>query len=351
MKDRTEIELRIINERTQPASTSTAAASAAATSADAHNTLANLPHDLLESEIGIRLSRADKYHLARMRNKNLYAIFKESAKLYVREFFLSVIHSEEKTILGMLAANQALLLEAATFTYCGRKFENRTALQLMLSQGNTGMITKLKPYFAKLPHGQEEMAKQFYAQFPHGIDQTEPFDFTNITRAIIKSSPAERLAAQWGGQNTFSKALTQFKLKFDACLWQANTFSPNYLLEAFTVYAREFYNFKNWDQRDSFWEAVVGHVADKLLEKAFYLDVGRQLSQEAEHFTTCDPDTLGFGGGYLYYFSFFGIRFARLERTSCVTTMVSSLKKHLDSQIEELETLCAVNSTQPSQRR
>lgn len=214
-----------------------------------------------QATIEKHLLSSDKYNVSRV-CKRFHSLFKDPAAQYVCQFLRHAIQGEEVSVLAMLEKTPSLLLEMGTVVdYTNRTFAKLTVFELLISAGDTDMLTKVIPFFDRLPHGQEEKVRQFRAQFPDGIVKQVPYNFDNLVTVITQSSNADIHAALAKQQDNspLCQALNQFREAFTLCSHKEKIFNPQHLLKAFAIYKDQFESW-DWGQRDLFLRQVIGFV-------------------------------------------------------------------------------------------
>ncbi|MDP1604301.1 MAG: hypothetical protein Q8M03_13660, partial [Legionella sp.] len=128
-----------------------------------------------------------------------------------------------------------------------------TPFQAALGAGDKPMWNMMLPYFEGLEQG--EALRQFHKQFPNGIKDDVSAEqlkihYNALAFAIINDED-HGLSAIEGCR----KALTSQKK-----ITKGKHFNLQHLLAAYQAYIDNFKALVNWDNRDIFWQKVVGYV-------------------------------------------------------------------------------------------
>ncbi|HAU0673210.1 TPA: hypothetical protein JBG80_12150 [Legionella pneumophila] len=190
----------------------------------------------------------------RLTSKTLNGVvFSELNPRAAQKLLTHVVKGEQAKAQAMIEKNPGLLLiKAKAIDYSGRTIIG-TAFQGALGAGDKPMWEMMLPYFKDLKEG--EALRQFHEQFPHGIEDEvsaqELKDYYNAIASAIIHDEDHGLSVIAG----FRKEITSQKE-----ITQGKHFNLQHLLAAYQAYAANFNAFTNWENRDLFWQKVIGYV-------------------------------------------------------------------------------------------
>lgn len=171
-----------------------------------------------------------------------------------------VVYGEQEQAEAMIKANPRLLLiQTQAIDYSGRTIIG-TAFQAALGAEDERMWAMIQPYFTQLESAiegfsaQEEMKKQFNGQFPEGLTDApasdlQPF-YNELATAISNSEDSGDAAIE-----AFRSKITERKE-----VKSGKHFNMQHLIAAYLAYIDNFDTLATWDNRDKFWQKVIGYV-------------------------------------------------------------------------------------------
>jgi len=201
-------------------------------------------------------------------------------KQQVNTLVEEVVRGEESEALWILKRFPLLLLTSGKAEDYSRRTVQATPFQAALCAGDSDLCRGMMN-IAKKHNMENQLRAQLEAVFPDGIEahvaqqKQTAFNFDAIVRAITKASDAELQAAlnRKGTQLTqtdearekpdnqlnLTEALNRFREQFAEVSQADIVFNPYHLLLAFERHDQEFGHW-SWNQRDLFWQQVVGWV-------------------------------------------------------------------------------------------
>ena len=186
-------------------------------------------------------------------------------KLAVNQLVEYIVLGNEAKAKEMLEANPKLLLKKGIATdYSGRIIKG-TAFQAALGAEDERMWAMMKPYFEflqkdeQIESAQEEMLKQFNRQFPDGIQPSET-DTKAIHAYYQKLAGSIADAADGAAKNAIITDLRANLNTNRQTVTHGKHFNMQHLLAAYKAYVDNFDRLANWNNRDMFWQQVIGYV-------------------------------------------------------------------------------------------
>jgi hypothetical protein len=163
-----------------------------------------------------------------------------------------VVLGEEAKAQEMLEASPSLLLiPSRAVDYSGRTIIAKP-FQAAIGAGDKPMWEMMLPYFAELDP--QELRNQFQAWFPHGIDDIPAAqlqgDYNAIALAIISDEDL--------GHSKIEQLRVNLTSQKEITIGQH--FNLQHLVAAYQAYVEHFDALGNWDNRDLFWQKVIGFV-------------------------------------------------------------------------------------------
>ncbi|HAU1150629.1 TPA: hypothetical protein JBI12_01530 [Legionella pneumophila] len=163
-----------------------------------------------------------------------------------------VVKGEQDKAQALIEKNPGLLLiKSKAVDYSGRTIVG-TAFQAAIGSGDKPMWEMMLPYFECLEQG--EALRQFQGQFPSGIEETPAAElkayYDAIALAIIHDED-HGLSVIEG----FRKEITCQKE-----ITQGKHFNLQHLIAVYQSYIDNFHALGNWNNRDLFWQKVIGYV-------------------------------------------------------------------------------------------
>lgn len=164
-----------------------------------------------------------------------------------------VVKGEQSQALAMIETRPRLLLiTSEARDYSDGRTIQQTAFEAALCAGDNIMA---KAILAHLDAG--EAARQFSNAFPKGIEQhteelkTKAYDFSEIIDAILK-----------GDNDILCDKVNQFHqaMAGEKTISQGAHFNMYHLSNAYQAYAQNFDNFTTWENRDYFWQKIIGFI-------------------------------------------------------------------------------------------
>ncbi len=144
------------------------------------------------------------------------------------------------------------MIKAKAKDYSGRTILG-TAFQAAIGAGDKPMWEMMLPYFAGLEKG--EALRQFHEQFPEGIeDEVSAEDLKEYYNAIALAI----ISHKDQGLSAIEKFRKQ--IAFQGEITQGKHFNLQHLIAAYQTYIDYFDALTNWDNRDLFWQKVIGYV-------------------------------------------------------------------------------------------
>ncbi|HBC0466973.1 TPA: hypothetical protein K0O58_000523 [Legionella pneumophila] len=163
-----------------------------------------------------------------------------------------VVKGEQDKAQAMIEKNPGLLLiKSKAVDYSGRTIVG-TAFQAAIGSGDKPMWEMMLPYFECLEQG--EALRQFQGQFPSGIEETPAAElkayYDAIALAIIHDEDhGLSVIERFRKKITCQKEITQGK-----------HFNLQHLIAVYQAYIDNFHALGNWNNRDLFWQKVIGYV-------------------------------------------------------------------------------------------
>ncbi|PWY55050.1 hypothetical protein DGG96_13955 [Legionella qingyii] len=170
-----------------------------------------------------------------------------------KQLLTYVLMGEQNKAEVMIKANPSLLLiQSKAVDYSGRTIIG-TAFRAALGAGDKPMWEMILPYCENLKQG--EALRQFNEQFPKGIEDEVSAEelqayYNAIALAIINDEDhGVSVIEGFRKEITCQKEITQGK-----------HFNLQHLIAAYQAYIDNFDTLDNWDNRDLFWQKVIGYV-------------------------------------------------------------------------------------------
>lgn len=178
---------------------------------------------------------------------------------------------------------KTLLTEKVTvIDYSRRKVKQKTAFQAALCAMDDELCAMLAQYMTK-----EDIASQYQAIFPKGheayFQDQKSFDFSQIVETISKSSADDvkkALDLELPNTTALWQKLEQFRTDFGTQSCQEQVFNPQHLIKAFELYDSH-YDSWNDNQKDLFWQQVIGYV-QRFLPANIAMDFAQGLYSRVE---------------------------------------------------------------------
>lgn len=164
-----------------------------------------------------------------------------------------ILKGEQNEAKVMIKTNPHLLtIRSSATDYSGRTII-ATPFQAAIGAGDKPMWQMMLPYFDGLEVG--EALRQFNEQFPNGIEEDDTAEdliphYNAIARAIINDEDL--------GQSAI-KAFREY-ISAQKEIHQGRHFNFQHIVAAHQAYVDNFDALKNWNNRDLFWQKVVGYA-------------------------------------------------------------------------------------------
>jgi len=170
-----------------------------------------------------------------------------------------------------------MLERGDTISYAGKKFENKTAYQIALCEGDEVMAEKMRDNYlvANPENGPAILEAQFNEVFPRGYaahleeqkqsaDEFEQNYLNPLIEAFEKATMDDLQAAleKRATNSELCQKLKEFRAAFEALSQRENVYNPNHLLKLFDNQKVEWWRTKFGGNHglylDLFWRQVIG---------------------------------------------------------------------------------------------
>lgn len=276
---------------------------------------------------------------------------KRIAKI-AKKLLTHVVLGEQDKAEAMIKANPKLLsIKTSAIDYSGRTII-ATAFQAAIGAGDKPMWEMILNYLE-----QGEALRQFNEQFPNGIEddvsaeELKPY-YNNIASAIINDEDNGISAIE-----AFRKEITAKKE-----ITQGKHFNFGHLVAANQAYIDNFAALKNWNNRDLFWQKVIGYAQrqmstydaqvhcsgiNSVLEDESEFSRTLSFSNGGEFFPLSCDSGLGFEfGTYSYFFCRFvasTLRCGRIGVHSGLQNCMEQKQTSLQDLQSHLSKECVIN--------
>jgi hypothetical protein len=220
-------------------------------------TLQSVPNEreeLLVEKIGSYMQTKDRAYVAST-NKYYNRLFKQELNNEAAEKLLTyAVRAQQDDAEKMIKANPSLLSISASVKDNSGRTIIATPFQAALGVGDKPMWEMMLQYLDK-----GEALKQFKEQFPKGVKD-------DVSAQELKPYYNAIASAISNNQDNGLSAIEAFRVDLTSQkeIKQGKHFNLQHLVAAYQVFIDHFRTFQNLEQRNLFWQKVIGYVQSQM---------------------------------------------------------------------------------------